>query len=113
MDRQKGCLKFRCPHVCGKVDCEQGSNWCSESNYGCVVKKYAKEDPRNLSLPHRGSKNWKSIYRKRGAVERGFSVLKEQMGAESIHVRGLGKVTAHLLLCCMAVYGAALAVLSK
>ena len=23
------CHKFRCPHITGKVDCSQGSNWCS------------------------------------------------------------------------------------
>lgn len=31
-------LKFRCPHVLGKVDCPHGSIWCSSSNYGYCLK---------------------------------------------------------------------------
>lgn len=38
-DAKRKELKYRCPHVCGKVDCVQGSQWCSASNYG-MVKKY-------------------------------------------------------------------------
>ncbi|GMA64860.1 hypothetical protein GCM10025859_53000 [Alicyclobacillus fastidiosus] len=29
-------LKFRCPHVLGKVDCPLGASMCSDSNYGMV-----------------------------------------------------------------------------
>ncbi|MGM0446511.1 MAG: transposase [Bacillota bacterium] len=52
----KGDNKFRCPDVCGKVDCVHGSAWCSESNYGHVTKTRPKEDSRYVSTPHRGSK---------------------------------------------------------
>jgi len=34
-----GSFKFRCPHMTGKVNCPMGTNWCSSSNYGAVVRK--------------------------------------------------------------------------
>ena len=70
-----GDSKFRCPHVLGKVDCPFGSNWCSSSNYGLVVKTNPKDDPRRFCIPHRGSQNWKEFYNLRSAVERAFSRL--------------------------------------
>ena len=49
----KGYNKFRCPHVLDKLDCIHGSAWCSDSNYGRVVKTKVKDDPRFISIPHR------------------------------------------------------------
>lgn len=31
-------LKFRCPHVVGKVDCPLGAAACSDSDYGMVLR---------------------------------------------------------------------------
>ena len=98
-DAKRGELKFRCPHVCGKVECPQRSCWCSTSDYGMVVKCKIADDLRGHSLPHRGSRNWKELYNLRTSVERVFSRLKEMLGADSLKVRGLQKVRAHLTLC--------------
>ena len=108
-DVKRGELKFRCPQVCGKVDCPQGSSWCSASNYGMVVKCKIADDLRSHSLPHRASRNWKELYNLRTAVERVFSRLKEMLGADSLKVRGLQKVTAHLTLCCIILLAGTLA----
>lgn len=109
-DAKNGILKFRCPHVCGKVNCPQGSSWCSDSNYGLVVKKKVSEDPRSFCTPHRGTREWKKIYDQRTSVERVFSRLKEHLGANLIRVRGIKKVTTHLLLCCIALIAGTIAV---
>jgi len=47
-----GC-NFRCPHVLGKVECCHGSAWCSDSNYGRVVKTRIKDNQRFISILHR------------------------------------------------------------
>lgn len=31
-------LKYRCPHAVGKIECPQGTCWCSNSNYGYCKK---------------------------------------------------------------------------
>lgn len=93
-----GDSKFRCPHVLGKVDCPFGSNWCSSSNYGLVVKINPKDDPRRFCIPHRGSRNWKELYNLRSSVERAFSRLKNNLSLEDFNVRGIKKVMVHMLL---------------
>ncbi|WP_205665617.1 transposase [Anoxybacter fermentans] len=97
----KGYNKFRCPHILGKVDCPNGSIWCSSSNYGAVVKTRVKADLRFVSTPHRGSKNWHKLYNKRTSVERSFSKLKELLNLENITVMGIEKVKTHVLLNCI------------
>ncbi|MDD2497114.1 MAG: transposase [Desulfitobacteriaceae bacterium] len=62
--------KFRCPHVMGKCNCPFGSAWCSDSNYGMVVKTRVKDDPRLFSTPHRGTANWQKLYNMRTYSER-------------------------------------------
>ena len=90
--------KFRCPHVCGKVECVHGSAWCSDSNYGSVTKTRPKQDPRYISIPHRGSSTWENIYNERTSVERAFSRLKENLGLKNVRVKGKKKVMTHILL---------------
>ena len=85
-------LKFRCPHVTGKVDCPHGTIWCSPSNYGMVVKKKVDEDLRRFSIPHRGSQTWRELYQERTCVERCNSRMKTTMTANRLHVRGRQKV---------------------
>lgn len=105
--------KFRCPHVLGKVDCPFGSNWCSSSNYGMVVKTKIENDPRRFCNPHRDTKRWKQIYQKRTAVERAFSRLKEHFGLNNFKVQGFKKVYAHILLSCISLVAANIAVHQK
>lgn len=100
-NKKTGELKFRCPHVMKKVDCPMGCAWCSPSNYGHVVKKKVKDDPRSFSIPHRGTKNWQKLYNKRTSVERLFARLKEHLSANNLKVRGIKKVTTHLPICCI------------
>lgn len=102
--------KFRCPHVCGKVDCLHGSAWCSDSNYGHVTKTRPEQDPRYISLPHRDSSTWRKIYDKRTSVERTFSRLKKQLNLENLTVMGARKVKVHILLSCISLIAAKLAV---
>ena len=109
-EREKGILKFRCPHVCGKVNCPNGSAWCSQSNYGLVIKKKVEDDPRSFCTPHRGTREWEKLYAERTSVERAFSRLKGQLGANMVRVQGIKKVTAHLMLCCIALLAGTIAV---
>ena len=109
-DAKNGVLKFRCPHICGKVNCPNGSAWCSDSNYGLVVKKKVSEDPRSFCTPHRDTREWQKLYNERTSVERTFSRLKEHLGANLLRVRGIKKVTTHLLICCIALIAGTLAV---
>jgi len=96
-----GCNKFRCPHVLGKVECCHGSAWCSDSNYGRVVKTKIKDNPKFISIPHRDSKGWQEIYNKRTSVERTFSRLKEHLNLKNLTVMGAEKVETHVLLSCI------------
>lgn len=90
-NKKTGELKFRCPHVCGKVNCPMGSDWCSSSNYGYVVKKHGKEDPRSFCMPHRGTTTWTALYNERTGVERFFSRIKEHLMADDLKVGGIKK----------------------
>ncbi|WP_308812581.1 transposase [Halanaerobium saccharolyticum] len=105
----KGVNKFRCPHVCGKVDCIHGTKWCSNSNYGRVTKTRPKENPRYISTPHRDSRTWRKIYNKRTSVERTFSRLKEHLNLENLTVMGTKKVKTHLLLSSISLIAARIA----
>ena len=109
-DEKTGELKFRCPHVCCKVDCPMGSQWCSSSNYGYVVKKYVEEDSRSFCAPHRGTTNWDKLYNERTSVERFFSRLKEHLMADDLTVGGIKKTKAHLLLSCITLIAGTLAI---
>jgi transposase, IS5 family len=96
-----GCNKFRCPHVLDKIECCHGSAWCSESNYGHVVKTRIKDDPRYITIPHRNSRYRQKIYNKRTSVERVFSRLKEHLNLENLTLMGAKKVETHVLLSCI------------
>lgn len=104
------CNKFRCPHVLGKVECPHGSAWCSDSNYGHVVKTRIKDDPRYISIPHRASKGWQKIYNKRTSVERTFSRLKKHLNLENLTVMGAKKVKVHVLLSCISLIAGNIAI---
>jgi len=108
-DAKRKELKYRCPHVCGTVDCLHGTAWCSGSNYGMVRKVRVEQDLRNFPAIPRTTKRWKQIYNLRTSVERLFSVIKEHLGANRPMVQGLAKVHTHLLLCCTTLIAATLA----
>lgn len=46
----------------------------------------------------RNTEQWKSIYKKRGTVERIISRLKEELNLKAIKVRGLDKVKVHVAI---------------
>ena len=107
----KGVNKFRCPQVLGKCDYSFGSAWCSDSNYGMVVKTRVKDDPRLFSTPHRGTANWQRLYNMRTYSERCFSRFKENLGLETgLKVRKIKKVETHAYLCAITMIAATIAV---
>ena len=107
---EKNFNKFRCPHVLGRVDCPHGSNWCSDSNYGYVKKTRIKNNPRYISTPHRGSRNWIKTYNKRTSVERCFGRLKDNFNLNNIKVMGAEKVKTHILINLIAMIASKLAI---
>jgi hypothetical protein len=107
----KGENKFRCPHVLGKCNCPFGSAWCSESNYGMVVKTRVKDDPRLFCTPHRGTAKWQKLYNLRTYSERCFSRFKENLGLETgLTVRKIKKVEAHTYICAITMIAAVISV---
>lgn len=105
----KNILKFRCPHVLGKVDCPFGTAWCSDSNYGMVKKINITENLRRYSNPHRNTRKWEELYDQRSSVERVNSRLKIHLTANQLHVWGIEKVKTHLLLNMIVLLAGALA----
>jgi transposase, IS5 family len=102
-------LKFRCPHVLGKVDCPLGAAACSDSNYGMVLKQNIADDVRRFSNPHRNTRGWTELYNERTAVERCNSRLKEHLTANDVHVSGIDKVTTHVYVNAIVLLASALA----
>ena len=89
-------LKYRCPQeATGLFSClsdHKGTDRCSLSPYGLVVKLNMKDDPRRHVPVPRESKKWKRLYKRRTAVERVNSRLKENLLLDDLKVRGLPKV---------------------
>lgn len=88
--------KFRCPHATGDLKCCHGKKWCSDSDYGLVVKTKPSDNYRLISLQHRDSKTWEKLYNKRTAVERVFSRLKETFNLKNITIKGRKKAETHV-----------------
>ena len=105
--------KFRCPHAVGKVNCCHGVKWCSDSDYGLVVKTNPADDYRTYSLPHRGSKTWKKLYNKRTSIERVFSYLKNTFNLTNITVKGRNKAQTHVELNLIALLATKIAAAKK
>lgn len=103
-------LKFRCPNETGKVNCEFGSIWCSDSNYGYCLKVNYKKNLRHYGYPYRGSERWKQLYNKRSSVERCFSRLKEHLNVDNIRSSGINKAKVVVLLSCIALIAGTIAV---
>ena len=97
-------LKFRCPkHK------ELRGGPCSDSRYGRVLKIAISEDERRWPGLARQSKKWARLFRRRTAVERVNSRLKEHLQLDEQYVRGIGKVTVNATLSLLVMVGASLA----
>lgn len=105
-------LKWRCPAKCGKAQCTQRGR-CTSSRYGNVLKVSIWEDPRRFPGLARESKKWLREYRKRTAVERVNSRLKEQLLLDELTLRRLAKVRVHAVLGLLVLLSGASAMLSR
>jgi hypothetical protein len=97
-------LKFRCPR-----HGEPLGGPCSASKYGRVLKIAITENERRWPGLWRGSKKFARLYRRRSAVERVNSRLKEHLCLDDQHVRGIGKTTVNVSLSLLVMVGGALA----
>lgn len=95
-------LKYRCPHAVGKVECPQGTCWCSNSSYGYCRKININNNPRLIYYPPRHSDSFKLHYNKRTSVERCNSRLKEFLNTDNLRSAGILKAKAFALLNCIA-----------
>jgi len=103
-------LKFRCPHVLGKVDCPHGSIWCSSSNYGYCLKVNYKKNNRYFSFPIRSSEDWQKLYNKRTSIERCNSRLKDYLNTDNLRSPGIKKAKVFVLLNCITLVSGTIAV---
>lgn len=93
-------LKYRCPQEATKLfSClldHKGTDRCSLSPYGLVVKLNMKDDPRRYVPVPRETKKWQRLYKRRTAVERVNSRLKQNLLLDELRVRGLPKVKVRI-----------------
>jgi IS5 family transposase len=89
-DAKRGATKWRCP----AGECSPASTWI-------------KMDRLHPLIPH-GTDRWKSLYKKRTAVEREFGRLKNDYGLTPLRVRRLPRVTLHVNLTILAQLASAL-----
>ena len=89
-------LKYRCPQQATSLfSCLQdhkGTDRCSLSPYGLVIKLNMKDDPRRYVPVPRETKQFHRLYKRRTANERVNSRLKENLLLDDLKVRGLPKV---------------------
>src|SRR5579863_628415 len=83
-DAKRGASKWRCP----SGECKPASAWI-------------KADRLHPLIPH-GTDRWKSHYRQRTSVERGFGRLKTDWGLLPLRVRRLPRVALHVNLTILA-----------
>jgi hypothetical protein len=74
---------------------------CHERGAAAIVPLRKGQPERNLRIP-RASDEWRSLYRRRSAVEREFGNLKHNFGLAVLRVRGLARVALHADLCILA-----------
>jgi hypothetical protein len=96
-EKGRGTLKYRCPAKHYGYEC-RGERWCA---VGKAVRIPLNEDRRIFTPVARSSYRWKSIYKKRTAVERVNSRLDVSFGFEQHYIRGLKKMK---LRCSVAVW---------
>jgi hypothetical protein len=98
-EKDRRTLKYRCPAKHYGYECN-GERWCG---VGSAVRIPLEEDRRVFTPLARSSYRWKSIYRKRTAVERVNSRLDVSFGFERHYIRGLQKMQLRcsIALCVM------------
>jgi Transposase and inactivated derivatives len=103
-------LKYRCPHAVGKLECLQGTCWCSDSDYGYCKKIDINDNPRLIYYPPRHSNNFKLHYNKRTSVERCNSRLKGLLNTDNLRSAGIRKAKTIALLNCIALIAGTISV---
>jgi transposase, IS5 family len=92
-------LKYRCPEKSGLLCClrqHAGTDRCSLSPYGLVVKLNIRDDPRRYVPVPRETKKFARLYKRRTAVERVNGRLKDDLILDELRVRGQKKVTVRI-----------------
>jgi transposase len=67
---------------------------CDERGCAAIVPLRRNQGERNVRIP-RASDRWRTLYRRRSAVEREFGFLKHHFGLAAIRVRGIERVRLH------------------
>jgi hypothetical protein len=80
--------KWRCPKVCEKIEICSCSEQCSPSPYGRVIHTKPSWDIRLFTKIHRGSKQWKEIYKTRTCSERINNRILNDYKIHSLRIRG-------------------------
>jgi hypothetical protein len=98
-ERKRQTLKYRCPAKHYGYECS-GQRWCG---VGAAIRIPLEEDRRVFTPLVRSSYRWKTVYKKRTAVERVNSRLDVSFGFERHYIRGLQKMQLRcsIALCVM------------
>jgi transposase len=80
---------------------------CAERGAAAIIPLRRGQKERDLRIP-RASDSWRSLYRRRSAVEREFGRLKHEYGLAFLRVRGIERVRLHADLTMLARLGQAL-----
>src|SRR5215210_6197314 len=67
---------------------------CAERGAAAIIPLRRGQKERDLRIP-RTSDSWRSLYRRRSAVEREFGRLKHEYGLAFLRVRGIERVRLH------------------
>jgi hypothetical protein len=67
---------------------------CDERGCAAIVPLRKRQHERNLRIP-RSTDEWRSLYRRRSAVEREFGRLKHHYALAMLRVRGIERVRLH------------------
>jgi len=92
-EKNRDCLKFRCPAAAYGLDCEM-KNSCKNGadGFGRIVRVPLDFDRRIFTPLYRSSYKWKREYKHRTAVERVNSRIDTSFGFENHNIRGLKKM---------------------
>ncbi len=92
-ERDRECLKYRCPAAAHEVECP-GRSLCpgAQGDYGKIVRIPIELDRRMFTPTARDTLAWQRAYDKRTAVERVNSRLDRVLGFEYHTIRGLKKM---------------------
>jgi len=102
-DKKKG-LQYECPERAGRAICSLAQGCTIKTTWIRPVKDYRQF---GYGIP-RGSEEWQAFYRKRVAVERCNSRLKETRRLEKHQFRGFERISVHATLAVLAMMAVAL-----